>query len=62
MVIKHCVFVKIFEAFKKAMTTNDITKRLTELCSNRKFETALKELFAEYVVSIEPFASMRFEK
>ena len=44
------------------MTTYDIGKRLAELCKNSEFETAQKELFAEDVVSIEPFASMGFEK
>ena len=44
------------------MTTNDIAKRLAELCKNGEFETAQKELFAEDVVSIEPSSSPAFEK
>ena len=44
------------------MTTNDIGKRLAELCKKGEFETAQKELFAEDVVSIEPFPSPAFEK
>ena len=47
---------------KKIMTTNDISKRLAELCKNGEFETAQQELFAEDVVSIEPFPSPAFEK
>ena len=39
-----------------------MAKRLTELCRNGEFETAQKELFAEDIVSIEPFASIGFEK
>ena len=44
------------------MTTNDIAKRLIELCNKGEFETAQKELFSDDVVSIEPFASPAFEK
>ena len=44
------------------MTTIDIGKRLAELCKKGDFETAQKELFAENVVSIEPFSSPAFEK
>ena len=44
------------------MTTNEIGKRLAELCKKGEFETAQKELFAEDVVSIEPFPSPAFEK
>ena len=44
------------------MTTKEIANRLAELCRQGEFETAQKELFAEDVVSIEPFASSGFEK
>ena len=44
------------------MTTNQIANRLVELCRKGEFETAQKELFAEEVISIEPFASPAFEK
>ena len=44
------------------MTTNDIAKRLIELCNKGEFETAQKELFSDDVVSIEPSASPAFEK
>lgn len=46
----------------KEMTTKEIANRLAELCRQGEFETAQKELFAEDVVSIEPFASSGFEK
>ncbi len=36
------------------MNTQQIANRLTELCSQGKFEAAQKELFAEDAVSIEP--------
>jgi hypothetical protein len=36
------------------MNTQQIATRLTELCSQGKFEAAQKELFAEDAVSIEP--------
>jgi len=39
-----------------------MAKRLVELCSKGEFETAQKELFADDVISAEPFASPDFEK
>jgi len=36
------------------MTTVDIANRLVELCRKGDFETALKQLFADDAVSIEP--------
>jgi ketosteroid isomerase-like protein len=36
------------------MNTQQIASRLTELCTQGKFEAAQKELFAEDAVSIEP--------
>jgi hypothetical protein len=47
---------------KNIMTTNEIANRLVELCRKGDFETAQKELFADDVISIEPFASPDFEK
>lgn len=44
------------------MNTNEIAKRLAELCNKGDFETAQKELFANDAVSIEPFATPAFEK
>ena len=44
------------------MTTQQIASRLSELCRKGEFETAQKELFANDVVSIEPFATPGFEK
>lgn len=44
------------------MTTVDIANRLVELCRKGEFETALKELFAEDAVSIEPHVTPDFEK
>jgi len=44
------------------MTTTEIANRLVELCSKGDFETAQKELFADDVVSIEPYATPAFEK
>jgi len=44
------------------MTTAEIANRLVELCSKGDFETAQKELFANDVVSIEPYATPAFEK
>ena len=41
------------------MTTQEIADRLTELCRKGDFETAIKELFAEDAISIEPEASHR---
>jgi hypothetical protein len=44
------------------MTTNEIADRLVELCRKGDFEAAQKELFADNVISIEPYASPDFEK
>jgi hypothetical protein len=44
------------------MTTDQIAKRLVELCRTGDFETAQKELFANDAVSIEPYATPEFEK
>jgi hypothetical protein len=38
------------------MNTQQIATRLSELCSQGKFEAAQKELFAEDAISIEPHA------
>ena len=44
------------------MTTHEIASRLVEICRKGDFETAQKELFADNVVSIEPYATPEFEK
>lgn len=44
------------------MTTKQIADRLVGLCRKGDFETAQSELFAEDVVSIEPYATPEFEK
>jgi ketosteroid isomerase-like protein len=44
------------------MTTDQIARRLVELCRTGDFETAQKELFANDATSIEPYASPEFEK
>jgi len=44
------------------MTTQEIAKRLVELCRKGEFETAQKELFADDAVSIEPHATPDFQK
>ncbi len=44
------------------MNTNEIAKRLAELCAKGDFETAQKELYANDAVSIEPYATPAFEK
>lgn len=44
------------------MTTQDIAKRLVELCRHSYFETAQKELFASDAISIEPYATEDFAK
>ena len=45
-----------------SMTTSEIANRLIELCSKGEFETAQKELFADNVISIEPYVTSDFEK
>jgi ketosteroid isomerase-like protein len=44
------------------MTTVDIANRLVDLCRKGDFETALKELFSDDAVSIEPHGTPDFEK
>jgi len=44
------------------MTTNEIAERLVALCRQGQFETAQQELFAEDVVSIEPYGTAKFPK
>src|SRR3954468_23816137 len=44
------------------MTTNEIARRLVELCRKGKFKKAQKELYADDAVSIEPYATPEFEK
>jgi len=39
---------------EKTMTTKEIANRLVELCRKGQFEQALRELYAENAVSIEP--------
>jgi len=44
------------------MKTEQIAKRLSELCNKGEFETAQKELFSNDVVSIEPNGTSDFPK
>lgn len=44
------------------MTTQEIAKRLTELCKTGDFEAAQNELFADDAVSIEQHATPDFDK
>jgi len=44
------------------MTTQEIAKKLAAHCKQGQFEQAQKELYAKNAVSIEPEASMGFEK
>jgi hypothetical protein len=44
------------------MTTTQIASRLVELCRQGEYETAQKELYADDVISIEPYATPAFEK
>lgn len=44
------------------MTTNEIAKRLVELCRKGDFEKAQTELFSDNAVSIEPQDSPAFAK
>lgn len=44
------------------MTTQEIANSLVELCRKGDFEAALKDLFAEDAMSIEPHATPAFEK
>lgn len=44
------------------MTTEQIAKRLVELCRKADYETAHKELYAEDAISIEPYPTPDFEQ
>lgn len=44
------------------MSTKEIAARLVELCKKGDFETAQSELFADDVVSVEPYATPDFEQ
>ena len=44
------------------MTTQQIASRLVELCRQTQYETAQKELFADDVISIEPYSTPAFDK
>lgn len=44
------------------MTTQQIATQLAALCAKGEFEKAQKELYADDVVSIEPYATPAFEK
>lgn len=44
------------------MTTQEIAKRLVELCNKGDFEAAQKELFSRDAISIEPHATPAFAK
>jgi hypothetical protein len=44
------------------MSTPEIAKRLVELCRQLKWTEAQKELYAQDVVSIEPYATPAFER
>jgi limonene-1,2-epoxide hydrolase len=44
------------------MTTQQIADRLVALCREAKWEAAQRELYADNVVSIEPYATPAFEK
>jgi limonene-1,2-epoxide hydrolase len=44
------------------MTTKQVADRLTGLCKAGDWENAQKELYADDVISIEPYATPAFEK
>jgi hypothetical protein len=44
------------------MSTQEIADRLTDLCRQGKFKTAVEELYAQDAVSIEPHATPAFDK
>lgn len=44
------------------MTTQEIAKRLAEYCQTGQWEAAQRELYAEDVVSLEPYATEDFAK
>ena len=50
-------FIQIF-----TMNTNQVARRLVDLCRQGKFAEAQRELFSEDAVSIEPYKSPAFEK
>lgn len=45
-----------------AMTTQEIANRLVTLCRKGEWETAQRELYADNVVSIEPYATEDFQQ
>jgi hypothetical protein len=47
---------------EKTMTTQEIATRLAELCRLGQFETAQKELYADDIVSLEPYSTPEFEQ
>ncbi len=40
------------------MTTNEIAARLVDMCRNGKVEEAKEELFAEEIISLEPYEGL----
>jgi hypothetical protein len=44
------------------MKTEEIAKRLVELCREAKWEAAQKELYAADAISLEPYPTPAFEK
>lgn len=44
------------------MTTQEVAKRLVEICKTGDFDAAQKELFAEDAVSVEQHATPDFDK
>lgn len=44
------------------MTTQQIAERLVALCRQAKWEEAQRELYANDVLSVEPYATPAFEK
>ena len=56
-ILKTGSLVKIY-----FMSTKEIAARLVELCKKGDFETAQSELFADDVVSVEPYSTPEFEK
>ncbi|HEX5151370.1 MAG TPA: nuclear transport factor 2 family protein [Parafilimonas sp.] len=44
------------------MTTKEVADRLVELCRKGDFEATQSELFADDVISIEPYSTPDFEK
>jgi hypothetical protein len=52
----------IMSTQEMTMTTQQIATRLAELCRMGQFEAAQKELYADDVVSIEPYETPEFAK